>query len=137
MEERDVKLFSAIIIAVIFSAAVIGRIKGEGAFIAPILGALASNSLFVFLALLLLAVVLPENLRFYIALILAALNDAIDLAVIGQAPIVGDIGDIGVAIINAVMLRSKWPLVAALPELFPGVEIIPTHVVAVLMSRRE
>ncbi len=136
MEERDVKLFSAIIIAVIFSAAIIGRIKGEGAFIAPILGALASNSLFIFLGLLLLGLILPPSLRFYLALIIAAINDAVDFAVVGQVPVIGDLGDIGVAIINAVLLRSKWPLAAVIPEVIPGVETVPSHVLAVLLAKR-
>ena len=137
MEEGEVKLLAAIAVAVIFSAALVGRLHGEGAFIAPLLGALAGSSLFIFLGLLLLAVILPENLRFYVALILAAINDAIDLAVVGQVPIIGDIGDVGVAIINAVLLRSKWPLAAIFPELIPGVETLPSHTLAVLMARRQ
>ena len=135
--EEEVKLFSAIIVAVIFAAAVIGRIRGSGAFIAPLLGALAGSSIFVFLGLLLLGLVLPKNLRFYLALIIAAVNDAIDFAVIGQVPVLGDLGDMGVAIINAVLLRSKWPLAAVIPELIPGVETLPSHTLAVLMARRQ
>lgn len=137
MEEKDVKLVSAVIVTVIFSAAIIGRLKGSGAFITPILGVVADSSIFIFLGLLVLGLILPPSLRFYLALIIAAINDAIDFAVIGQVPVLGDLGDIGVALINAVLLRSKWPLAAVIPEFIPGVETIPSHVLAVLMARRE
>ncbi|RLE65288.1 MAG: hypothetical protein DRJ38_03975 [Thermoprotei archaeon] len=133
---KDAGLLTAIIIAVIFTAAIVGRLKGSEAVLTGF-EVIAGSSLLLFLGFIIVALILPENLRFFIAIILAALQDAVDLALAGQIPIIGDLGDLGVAIVNAILLRSVWPLAAVIPEAIPGVEAIPSHVIAVFMTRRE
>lgn len=68
------------------------------------------------------------------ALIIAVINDLLDLGVIGSVPIVGDAFD-GIALVMNFFLIGKWSALG-LVEFLPIVvtDVAPTHTIAVLIA---